>query len=171
LGIISCIKKISHKSVDAVLSKLEHDTSSILKNIKEIRENVLCFESSQENHPRFPAVSISQKTVFIDGIQIISERAHLQSAIFKILINHHKEHYFERETIFLKTQKILEHLVEIKPIGVKIKEIDPMQVMQAIDKIKSVALKKLNCEIILSERWKGYAIASNISILKGGIDL
>jgi hypothetical protein len=156
--------------VEVALLRLECDTSGILKNIKEIRENVLCFENSQENHTKFPAVSIVQKTAFINGIQIISERAHLQFAVFKILINHHKEHYFEHETVFLKTQKILELLTETKPIGIKMKEIDSIQIIQAIEKIKSSALRKLNCEIIVSERWKGYAIASNITILKGGID-
>ena len=66
--------------------------------------------------------------------------------------------------------KILELLTEIKPIGIEINEITSMHIMQAIDKIKTSALRKLNREIIVSERWKGHAIASNITILKGGID-
>jgi predicted ribosome quality control (RQC) complex YloA/Tae2 family protein len=164
LGVTSCIKKISHKSVEAALLRLECDTSGILKNIKEIRENLSCFDICQENHTKFPTVSISQKTVFIDGIPIISERADWQFAIFEILYDNYRKHYFEKETIFMKTAEIADilskrgfHVYDTKG-----------QIMRRIQKIQKKIRDNLQTEIIISSKWNGYAIKENVIIKKGG---
>ncbi|GHU13164.1 hypothetical protein FACS189449_08170 [Alphaproteobacteria bacterium] len=48
-------------------------------------------------------------------------------------------------------------------------ELNPIQIIQAIDKIKLSAFEKLNKEIIVSKKWKGYAISPNVIVKKGGI--
>jgi hypothetical protein len=159
-----CIKKISHKSVDTALSKLEYDTSSILKNIKEIRENVLRFENSQENHAKFSDVSIIQKTAFINGIPIISERARLQFAIFKILYDSHRKHYFEEQTVFIKAEEIADTLGKEGFYVCDVKG----QIRRKIQKIQKEIQNKLQTEIIISSKWNGYAIKENVVIKKGG---
>jgi hypothetical protein len=109
-------------------------------------------------------LSVSEETVFGNGIEIISKRAKLQFDIFKILVGHYKEHYFESETLFLSTKQIIQSLIKIKDI-----EIFPIQVIQAIEKIRLSTYEKLNNPIIVSEKWKGYGISSNVVIKKGGI--
>jgi hypothetical protein len=164
LGVILCIKKISHKSVDTALSKLEYDTSSILKNIKEIRENVSYIENNQENHPDFSIVSIVQKTVLINGVQVISGRAHLQFVIFKILYDSHRKHYFEKEIIFMKTAEIADILSKR---GFYVYDTKG-QIMRRIQKIQKKMRDNLQPEIIISSKWNGYAIKENVIIKKGG---
>jgi hypothetical protein len=164
LGVTSCIKKISHKSIDTALSRLECDTSSILKNIKEIRENILCFENSQENYIKFPAISIVQKTAFINGIPIIGERAHLQFSIFKILYDNHRKHYFEEQTVFIKAEEIANALGREGFYVCDVKG----QIRRKIQKIQKEIQNKLQTEIIISSKWNGYAIKENVVIKKGG---
>ncbi|GHT98771.1 hypothetical protein FACS1894126_4570 [Alphaproteobacteria bacterium] len=170
---ILCLKKISQKSKEDALSKLEVDASNLLRTAKEVCKIFSNPQNAQACNEELLIVSIVEQTAFANGIEIISSRAHLQLAIFEILFEHYKEHYFETETSFLNTKQIIRLLIETKTPKIAIKaergEITQANIVEAICKIKSSTIEKLNNEIIIADRWKGYAINSNVVLKKGAI--
>ncbi|MDR0753357.1 MAG: hypothetical protein LBE95_01680 [Holosporaceae bacterium] len=118
----------------------------------------------QENPTKFFVASIVQKAVLINGIQIISERADWQFAIFEILYDSYRKHYFEEGIIFIKAAEIADILSKRGFFVYDVKG----QIMRRIQKIQKKIRDVLQTEIIISSKWNGYAIKENVIIKKGG---
>jgi S-adenosylhomocysteine hydrolase len=98
-------------------------------------------------------------------VEIINNRANLQAAIFRILFAHYKKHYWESEIAFIKADDIAQIL---EKQGIRIYDVKG-QIRRKIQKTQRKIYNRFNVDIVITEKWKGYGISSNLVLKKGSL--
>lgn len=163
-GVAQCLKKIYTTSILESLSELENNAAIFILHAQRIREFYKREAVHQNFHIQNLCVFIEKGKVFANNTEIIKEGAKLLFATFDILYGVYRSCYLKKENTFIKAEKIADLLRER---GFNIYDIKS-QVRRNIQRIRRIVRKMFGVEIIVSLKWKGYAISENIIIKKGG---
>ena len=162
-GVAPCLKKICQLSILESFSALEDNAVLSITHVQRIKE----LYKQEANYRNFPIqnllVSIDEGRVFANNVEIIKSDAKLLFAIYDILHGVYRSCYSQKETTFIKAGKIADLLRER---GFDIYDVKS-QVRRNIQKIQRIVRKMFGVDIIISSKWKGYAIKENVIIKKG----
>lgn len=111
-------------------------------------------------------ISFKNDSVYLNDIQLISNKSKLQQAILKILLRQHLNGYINSTSQGLNTLQIIDHL---KTQGFKSEEPDK-QVNQAIygikKKVAALYGKEISDNFITSSKYAGqYRLGKNVTLI------